>query len=41
MKLSSQTVNVLKNFSTINQGLLFKKGKVLSTMSAQIGRAHV
>lgn len=35
MKLSSQTVNVLKNFSTINQGLLFKKGKVLSTMSAQ------
>lgn len=35
MKFSPKTVEVLKNFSTINPGLLFKKGKVLSTMSPQ------
>jgi hypothetical protein len=33
MKLSSDTVEILKNFSTINQSLLFKKGNVLSTIS--------
>jgi hypothetical protein len=33
MKLSNETVNVLKNFSTINPGLKFRKGNKLSTMS--------
>lgn len=35
MKLSSQTINVLKNYASINQGIVFKKGNVISTMSAQ------
>ena len=35
MNLSEQTVSILKNFSTINQNLLVKQGKVLNTMSAQ------
>ena len=35
MKLSSQTINVLKNYASINQGIVFKKGNVVSTMSAQ------
>ena len=34
MKLNSETVNVLKNFSTINQNLLIKEGNTLTTMSA-------
>ena len=34
MKLSESTVSVLKNYSTINQNLLVRKGSVLSTMSA-------
>lgn len=34
MKLSNETLNVLKNFSTINQGLQFKKGTKLTTVSA-------
>jgi len=33
MSLSSTTLNVLKNFASINQGLLFKKGKRLRTLS--------
>ena len=33
MKLSETTINLLKNFSTINQSLLFKKGNKLSTIS--------
>ena len=33
MKLSDNTVSVLKNFSTINQSLQFKSGKVLKTIS--------
>ena len=33
MKLSENTINVLKNFSGINQSLQFKKGKVLKTIS--------
>jgi hypothetical protein len=33
MKLSESTINVLKNFSTINTGLVFKQGNVLRTMS--------
>ena len=33
MKLSDETVQILKNFSTINQSLLFKAGNVLKTLS--------
>jgi hypothetical protein len=33
MKLSTETLNVLKNFASINQGIQFKKGKQLKTMS--------
>ena len=33
MKLSDRTVTILKNFSLINQSLLFKKGSVLTTIS--------
>ena len=35
MKLSNETINVLKNFASINQGILFKKGKVIRTVSSQ------
>ena len=34
MKLSEQTVSILKNFSAINQNLVIKKGSEISTMSA-------
>jgi hypothetical protein len=34
MKLSNETLGVLKNFSTINQGIEFKKGNKLTTISA-------
>jgi hypothetical protein len=33
MKLSEQTIEILKNFSTINPNLVFKKGKVLQTIT--------
>ena len=33
MKLSEDTVNVLKNFSSINQSLQFKSGNTLRTLS--------
>lgn len=33
MKLSAETLAILKNFATINQGIFFKKGNVLSTIS--------
>ena len=33
MKLSETTLNLLKNFSTINQSILFKEGSKLRTMS--------
>ena len=33
MKLSDSTINILKNFSSINQSLLFKSGKKLRTIS--------
>ena len=33
MKLSTETIEVLKNFSTINQSILVKQGSVLKTMS--------
>lgn len=35
MKISSRTAQVLKNFSTINQSLLFKPGKTITTISPQ------
>jgi hypothetical protein len=34
MKLSSETTSILKNFATINQNLMIKKGKSVATMSA-------
>ena len=34
MKLSNETVSVLKNFSTINQNLVIKGGNKIATMSA-------
>jgi hypothetical protein len=34
MKLSNDTLSVLKNFGAINQGILFKKGKTLKTVSS-------
>jgi len=34
MKLSNETLTVLKNFSTINQGIQFKKGNKLTTVSS-------
>ena len=34
MKLSNETLTVLKNFSGINQGIQFKKGKKLTTVSS-------
>jgi len=33
MKLEAKTLNVLKNFSTINPSILFKEGNVVSTIS--------
>lgn len=35
MKLSNDTITLLKNFASINQGIMFKKGKTLRTVSAQ------
>ena len=35
MRLSEQTVSLLKNFASINQNLQFKRGNKLSTISAQ------
>jgi hypothetical protein len=34
MNLSPETVEILKNFSTINQSMLFKQGNVIATISA-------
>ena len=34
MKLSIDTLSVLKNFGAINQGIFFKKGKTLKTVSS-------
>jgi hypothetical protein len=33
MKISQDTINILKNFSQINQGIFFKKGDIVSTIS--------
>lgn len=44
MKLSTNTVNVLKNFSVINEGIFVKRGSVLETISKQkniLARAEV
>ena len=35
MKLSKETINLFKNFSSINSNLLIKKGSELSTVSTQ------
>lgn len=35
MKLSNETLTILKNYATINPGILFKSGIVISTMSPQ------
>ena len=35
MKLSKDTLTVLKNFATINDGIMFRKGSVLRTCDAQ------
>jgi hypothetical protein len=35
MKLSSNTISILKNFGAINQGIYFKQGKTLKTVSSQ------
>ena len=34
MKLSNETISILKNFGAINQGIYFKKGKTLKTVSS-------
>lgn len=34
MKLSKETIGILKNFGAINQGILFKRGKKLKTVSS-------
>lgn len=35
MKFSNETISVLKNFASINSGILFKEGNVISTVSPQ------
>ena len=35
MKISQETINILKNYSQINQGILFKRGETISTISPQ------
>jgi len=35
MKLSKSTLDILKNFSNINQSICFKEGTELSTLSIQ------
>jgi len=35
MKLSNETLSVLKNFASINSGIFFKSGSVISTVSPQ------
>jgi len=34
MKLSAETISLLKNFANINQGILFKQGKTIKTVSS-------
>jgi hypothetical protein len=35
MKLTAETINILKNYAAINQNIQFKQGKILSTISPQ------
>ena len=35
MKLTAETINILKNYATINQNIQFKEGSKLSTISPQ------
>ena len=35
MKLSENTLNILKNFSTINSSMMFKEGNVITTVSSR------
>lgn len=35
MKLSPETTGILKNFASINQGILFKQGDLIATVSPQ------
>ncbi len=35
MKLTAETINILKNYATINQNIQFKEGQTLSTISPQ------
>ena len=44
MYLSTETIQVLKNFSTINQSILIKKGKLIRSMSVMkniLAQAHI
>ena len=44
MKLSDATLDVLKNFSTVNQNILVKEGSKLRTMSTMkniLGEANI
>jgi len=44
MKLSEQTIGILKNFSTVNQNILVKEGSKLRTMSTMkniLGEANI
>lgn len=44
MKLSESTINLLKNFSSINQGIQIKPGQIIRTISKQqnvLGKATV
>jgi len=34
MKLSTETLSVLKNFASINSGIEFKQGNIIRTMSS-------
>ena len=35
MKLTAETITILKNYAAINQNIQFKEGKTLSTISPQ------
>jgi hypothetical protein len=44
MKIADETINILKNFSTINEGIMIRKGKILETISKEkniLARAEV
>lgn len=39
MKISKETLSIIKSFSYLNQNLLFKKGNVITTKNAKDGQA--